>query len=257
VSQAILDGITMKLVRAEQHVNELRAKLEAFSDSDPNPLVGEAYPNAPHQLVLRVIVRHAPDPYWGAILGDILQNCRSVLDHIFSALVEAVGADSRTAYFPIYKTRGEFNENAVPKLIKYGLPDAQRTLIESVQPYSATIKLTSNHPAWVLRELANIDKHHTLIPSAVKQERMMIRVIVDGVPHDVPADESRIKIDGETELARLDLPDQAIHTVDVQSGLATRIYIEDEWPIQLCADGVLTWVRDEVVPRFAPILRKL
>src|SRR5207247_10702095 len=83
---SVREGVQLKLVRAQQHIEELRDYGNAASPGEPHEFFVEFDPVRRNEGVLKVRVKDAPDPYAGAILGDAIQNCRSVLDHIFSAL---------------------------------------------------------------------------------------------------------------------------------------------------------------------------
>ena len=82
----VLEGVQLKLVRAQKHIEELREYARTTYPSKPNEIFAEVDPEKPEEIVLKVRVGKAPDPYIGAILGDAIQNCRSVLDTSFRRL---------------------------------------------------------------------------------------------------------------------------------------------------------------------------
>jgi hypothetical protein len=257
VSQAILDGVQLKLVRAQQHVDELRDTVRKAQGGSQHEIVDAYDPKTPNEIILKARVNKSPDPYWGAILGDAIQNCRSVLDHIYTALVDAAGRNSSRAYFPIYKTPGEFQKSAVPLFKQHRIPPIQRTLIETLQPYHGTTRPATDHPAWVLRELANIDKHRALVTQTVIGTSVDVAVTVGGKQIQIPPYKKPLVIDDGTELIRLEFFHRGTQEVNVKGRLQTRLYAEGRWPLVLASEGVLTWVRDDVVARFAPVLRNL
>ncbi|MEX2646452.1 MAG: hypothetical protein WD249_09335 [Gaiellaceae bacterium] len=254
---ALLEGINLKLVRAQKHVDELRHTVRQAQGGSRHEIVGDFDPKRPHEIVLRVRVYEPPDPYWGAILGDTIQNCRAVLDHIYTALVDGARGNSRRAYFPIYKTSGEFKRRAVPTLKKHRLPSGQRTLIETLQPYNGTSQPITNHPGWVLRQLANSDKHRALVTNHLVQTTLGLQVTIEGHVIPIPPNKEPFVLEDDAEVARLTFFHEGTREVNVKGRLQTRLFVEGEWPLILASEGVLTWVRDDVVSRFAPILRKL
>lgn len=255
MSQTILDGINLKLVRAQKHVDELRGAVRRRGQG--HEPVGHFDPERPHEIVVRVRITDPPDPYWCAILGDVIQNCRAVLDHVVTALVDAAGGNSDHAYFPIYVSREKFDDKAVPKLVKYKLPESQRTLIESVQPYNSTLKPATAHPAWAVQDLARLDRHRVLVTQELVQTALNLRVSIDGHVIDVPPLKEPIVLEDDAELARMEFFHEGTRDVRVQGRLQTRLYVEGVWPLQAASDGAVAWVRDDVVARFAPILKRL
>ena len=197
-------------------------------------------------------------------MGDLIQNCRAILDHIFSALVDAAGGDSSRAYFPLFKDRRPFNEDTIPKLVKYGLGDGEIALLESLQPFNGVARPVENHPAWVLHELSNIDKHHAVTTQIAAQDALNMSVRIGAEVIDLPRLRRPVILDpdGETEIAELHLATVpefagAWVPVEMKGQMDWRLYVEGRWPLTLASYGVATWVKDDVLTRFEPILKKL
>src|SRR5581483_862620 len=99
------------------------------------------------------------------LVGDILHNLRSGLDHLALALAEAyiggrampkVEADSQ---FPIYSTKSLWR-NGRARRVGCARPRAQARL-QRMQPWRRG-DMWQSHPLWVLRELSDYDKHRRL-----------------------------------------------------------------------------------------------
>src|SRR5258708_2084693 len=82
-----------KLHRATEHLNTLNAGLTDFLKPDCYEIVNNREvigkvstpANAPVRAVLRrrvMFKRNPPLLYWGTIIGDVVHNLRSALDHI-------------------------------------------------------------------------------------------------------------------------------------------------------------------------------
>jgi len=102
----------------------------------------------------------------GLLLGEVIQNFRSALDHLAWAMVPPStrnglsAAARRRIYFPVARNRQNFWGS-----INTWLPDTsfeQRALIECYQPYRRTPK---GRLIRRLRNLSDIDKHRIIIPA--------------------------------------------------------------------------------------------
>lgn len=129
-------------------------------------------------LVIRAVVNQAlPLLRWSVIVGDVVHNLRSCLDH----LVWALGVDEqgdpgvplpgpwKRLSFPIFKNRTDFikaNLSGDP-IPSSGLgkiwalrADLQRA-ITLIQPFNSPDPVAT--PLWLLNELWNIDKHRHIV----------------------------------------------------------------------------------------------
>src|SRR6478609_5813888 len=85
-----LVGPLTKIERAKQHIVELNAVVQVFIDSKPYSSVTEHDPQTA-QYVRRITKVEAVTPNVATVLGDILVNLRSALDHLAYQLI-VVGA---------------------------------------------------------------------------------------------------------------------------------------------------------------------
>ncbi|MCH8066744.1 MAG: hypothetical protein IIC90_13115, partial [Chloroflexi bacterium] len=97
------------------------------------------------------------------LIGDVIHNLRSALDHIVYAISFSRNPDEfrddRTTEFPICDKPSSFASEYRQKQIR-GLPLSARAIIEALQPYSG--KKVSHEPLWTLREMSNVDKHRSI-----------------------------------------------------------------------------------------------
>jgi hypothetical protein len=148
-----------KVERAYHHINELDRVLAAFIKSNPYEVVIEEDPHT--KQVLYCLSRNADIPVdVSLIVGDILQNLRSSLDHLAYALVVANNQTPNTkTYFPITE---EVPEPTNPK------SDFSRKVCGMSQDAINTILLLKpykggNHALWGLHALNNWDKHNLIV----------------------------------------------------------------------------------------------
>jgi hypothetical protein len=82
-----LDGMRVKLARARRHVDELKAILGSVADDAVASINGQPSGTNPSVLEYRVMRVPPLDPVASAVVGDIVHNLRSALDHLAWQLV--------------------------------------------------------------------------------------------------------------------------------------------------------------------------
>jgi hypothetical protein len=156
-----LSGVHLKLNRAETHIQTLREEIAAFLKRNPKPFEVRTDdtpgPNKAIHYVLYAIVRENPPAELAPIIGDVIHNLRSALEH----LAHELSGKKPRSQFPIFTDECRFKVIGLP-MIK-GIKGKERTLIERVQPYIASNPPRSN-PLAIISELSNLDKHRLPIP---------------------------------------------------------------------------------------------
>jgi hypothetical protein len=97
-------------------------------------------------------------------IGDAAENLRGALDYLAGILVREQGNDPLAAkpFFPILDRPARDRSGAPqPPEVKGGVSDDALKLIDAVQPYKTPGWL--DHPLLVVRNLANINKHRSLL----------------------------------------------------------------------------------------------
>ena len=158
---------TMKLSRADEHLKALNEEVVEFLKTHPYEVVTQQ--DAPGgNIRAQVVYRHAPPAILLMLIGDVLYNLRSALDHLAWSLA-GTKADARTE-FPIFLHRSQFcavDRRGTPKqgsgLLKmHDMPASAQAVIESLQPYNAAHGLPECAPLWLLQASCIEDKHRTL-----------------------------------------------------------------------------------------------
>ncbi len=147
----------MKLVRADEHLKALNNEVAAFLQIRPYEIVTKKDIPAGN-LYAQVIYRHAPSDLLLMLIGDVLHNLRSALDHLAWSLA-GTRADFYTE-FPIFLDETRFRANGLRKM--HDMPTPAQNIIESLQPYKGVHGLPESEPLWLLQQLDIEDKHHTL-----------------------------------------------------------------------------------------------
>ena len=160
-------GIRLKLQRAYDQISALKGEIVAFLDGDPYEPAIDFHTRArtPKLLVeaeIRMIVKRPCPPSWSVIIGEIIHNLRSALDHCVYQLVihdtDAPPASRDKTQFPITLTPEQFQAQS-PTMLK-GVGGDGATLIKASQPFSTGDNDKS--PLWQLNQLSNFDKHRTI-----------------------------------------------------------------------------------------------
>lgn len=148
-----LDGIRLKLARAQKHLDEVARITKPFEIGECR-VVPER--SADGSAVLWVVhLPPVPDTL-PVVIGDCLFNLRSALDHTVWQLVKANSArpTTRTA-FPIAASAAAYKRASARGLA--GVSAQAESIIERFQPYHGR-----GNPLAILSTLHNIDKHRRL-----------------------------------------------------------------------------------------------
>lgn len=162
VPEPNLEGVHEKLVRAEAHFETLYAECRAFIEREPQPWgISIPYYDADSDwYVCLAIINEPAPPRLGVILGDVIHNARSALDHLVWQLVIANGETPRSGShgntWPML-SRGDKWSGALAGTVK-GMNPKQQALVELAQPYKAGRRAKATSPA-IIQALSNTDKH--------------------------------------------------------------------------------------------------
>ena len=152
-----------KLNRANEHLQLLIGEIESFRNRETHTVTRHDYAERrPDAVVSEWVVKvvEPPPERWSAVLGDLIHNLRSALDHIVWGLSGPNPTYPKAVSFPVFQTRAEFNRQTGRSLADVSVP--ARAEIEALQPYNNTDYPVDLHPLWLVRELSNVDKHRAL-----------------------------------------------------------------------------------------------
>ncbi len=173
-----LDGVRLKIERAEYHLQELNRFICKWEETKPFVCTGREYPNQP-AYIYTIEINAVPGGV-GVVVGDVLHNIHSALDNIVwqLAILSTSNPYERTA-FPIFSRVGKSTENEINRLLR-DIPANARLVIESLQPYKATNP--QSHPLYLLQELSNCDKHRKL---TITGQRLRFEMRRGMITHDL------------------------------------------------------------------------
>jgi len=178
-----LAGVDLKIERAKAKVAKLKCILGAALDLDRDCFSLDYDPEI-GKHVCSVVTVPRIDPAWPILVGEIVFQLRSALDHLAWRLVELdEGTPDEQTRFPIRDTPLDKNGNLMELKVRT-MPQIKRLQIleclDKSQPYArpdgTTKSLLDAHASqlWLVKALNNIDKHRLLLATvcALDLDRM-------------------------------------------------------------------------------------
>lgn len=162
-SRADLIDITDRLDRADENIKAVKGLVVAYYTSEADRLTARLDP-AQGTLAARTDARRPPERFF-TIVGDILHELRSALDHMAWRLVELEGnIPNEHTKWPILTTpptpyqQGPNKGASPPPNIVPGVSPMAREIAKRHQPYQLG-QYAQMHDLYWLHELNIIDKH--------------------------------------------------------------------------------------------------
>jgi hypothetical protein len=196
-----LNGCRLKMERAIRHVEVLNLAIERFREGTAHELVRRFDPETDETVWWIEGVTGDPPANWAPLIGDILHNFHSALDHVAWQLAirknygHYLPPETRVT-LPIFKRKGHFwrrdrngrwtRQSGANALLRF--PGDARKHVLAVQPYKDGTR-SPEHPLWLLHALSNEDKHKTLhvVRSAIVDSDLQIKEFEDlRVEHFTP-----------------------------------------------------------------------
>ena len=155
-----LIGPKLKVERADEHIIEISALIDAFLAPDPYVILTE-HDTVAGETRLRLCATQQPPTNLSVRCGEVLYLLRSALDHAVTAVATQRGATmiERTG-FPIEETRQKFESTLDKRKIKQRLP-VLAEILSLLQPYKG-----GNDYLWWLHWLNGAEKHQALVTVA-------------------------------------------------------------------------------------------
>lgn len=169
MDEASLDGPIAKLDRAKAHFQALNKSVGAYKRSKTHDfVVSEFDPETGEKALNLRILKQPKNPEWGLLIGDMVHNLRSALDHLVWQLVLLNGKQPRRQnQFPIISAKNEYwevppnhSESIRDRMLR-GIADDHRAFVDVVQPFNAgndAANTALSHLSW----LSNRDKHRVI-----------------------------------------------------------------------------------------------
>jgi len=161
------DAIRKKVERAEYHIEDFKSALGLGGGSPILGYAADVHEDGHGNLVCTTDVP-VPGLENGIIVGDLVHQLRSCLDHIAYAMVKPVCTDDRTLRritFPVFYDPTEFTNSLSFKTLTDVLGSGSKQIAEirRSQPYERDPISPKSDPLWVISKLDNIDKHRTIL----------------------------------------------------------------------------------------------
>src|SRR6266851_4415181 len=182
-----IDGIRLKIARAQKHILDLEKELTVFLSSDPYEFRRDFEHNI--HTAFRLIRSTPIPPSFALITGDAIQNLRTTLDHLVWQLVEVeVGkpAKPKRISFPIYGSLEEYETGFPEKMKAMKLGPTTVAALAALKPYRG-----GNDTLWLISELNNIDKHRLLVTVAAYLDKLLVQVdpfAIQELAPEIPAE---------------------------------------------------------------------
>lgn len=229
-----LQQIGAKLFRSTQHLEALDQAITAFLNHKPY-IVTPDFDATERTYVYRVKIRSEVPPLLRVLIGEIIGQLRSTLDHLaWQLALLNTQSPAEGTEFPIFKDEGRYRQGRASKI--RSLPPAAQTIIDGLQPYLNAAP--EDDLLWVLHRLANDDKHRS--PHAVGAATSGI-IAGDRRGRDMAVEMSIRPFDEQAIIGKVIFTNPAETDVEVQ----TDIRFDIAFPIDSAAKGRL--VRPELV----------
>lgn len=152
-----LDSARLKLDRAREHIDTIRAETIPYMAQDPRPygMRGDKDPETRDKLI--VLEARVPLPArWGIIAAEAAAADRSALNYLVCELVILNGKTPNRNQFPIFTDPAKYKGERSRYLT--GIRDDLRDRFDDLQPPSGQ----DRHPLALLQWMNNVDKHTNL-----------------------------------------------------------------------------------------------
>ena len=149
----MLPASEAKIERAKEQIYDLDSGLQSFVQSGGYGTFGEEDPQT-GDWVIRVRVGKPIPLRFGVIVGEVIHDLRSSLDHLICHfIVTKGGTPNRNSGFPISNSLKEFEANGLRKIERTGT-DVIR-VVKELQPYRG-----GHDGLWQLHRCSVSEKHH-------------------------------------------------------------------------------------------------
>ena len=250
----------LKIARAEHHFEDLRGAVERYRQGHHYRAVCPNPPRQPTHWRFVLEITKPPDPQIAIVLGDVLFNIRSALDHVAVAL--APKNRKGDAGFPILDVPNDASSEPFERMTR-GMPPAAVAIIDAEQPYNLTNRAPKARPdsidaLYTLSALQNADKHRSLAVIVPGISLPTVRILWDEESLGIT---SPRYLDAGAELVRWSEIGNRIRYEDVRvevsgtSHVSVNVSAGDDYELLPVAGGILGRVRDRVIPSLEPFVR--
>ena len=166
MSEMNLVGIHAKLFRAEQQIQNIIDEADALCKRVKQGIVRDVCSDDEQIWIYRNETPEAP-LRWSILIGEILYNLRSALDHmVWQLVLSNEQAPGRHNEFPIAKNQQHWQQEKVRTL--KGVSQRHQAMIGYLQPFTGRINLPFDvSKLKVLDDLSNMEKHRHLVVAVI------------------------------------------------------------------------------------------
>ena len=156
-----LEGIGAKLDRADESIHNLNLEISSFLRD--NYRIERHFDAQSRKYVFSAFGESEVPPRFSVLIGEVLYNLRSALDHLVTQLarIGPGGGKDNVLEFPICRTSESFKRSCERGKIHGVSPDAAK-VIENLQPYRASSPVETS-TLLILHDLNRADKHRLLV----------------------------------------------------------------------------------------------
>jgi len=173
----VADRILVKVDRAEENIDVLQKAVHTYMRTYFDNLPAEIVPTSQSGTAqLGITMPISPNGFGrhAAIIGDVIHDLRSALDHLAWELVKANGGTpTHDTYFPIKHSPPacEGDDITPPPTVVGGIGIAVAEILATFQPYSVNASDPTSTDIWHLQRLSIEDKHHGLLLAPLYMDR--------------------------------------------------------------------------------------
>jgi hypothetical protein len=164
VPNRLFEGCRAKIARAEFHFKQFESHIERFK-KDLYGLVATKDDSQTGERVVYAVYPHHLFLGFSIVVGDVIHQARSALDHLIYAMPRSARAKpkERISGFPIFWDADKYKINGKPMID--GLSPAAIAIIDGLQPIKPDY---ASDPLYVLQDLWNRDKHRLLSMTRIR-----------------------------------------------------------------------------------------
>ena len=181
MSIAQLESCREKITRANKHIDEIDGLIKGFFESKPYEIVLKKDVPTAGRLSYRLQILKEPPAGWGPVIGDVLYNLRSALDHLACQLVIAGGGTcTHETEFPIAKNRKAF-ESRLGSVS--GASKKAKRILRAHKPYAG-----GNDLLWALHQLNRVEKHRFPLTVFARAKNVILTFKMNIPGQDAPVE---------------------------------------------------------------------
>jgi hypothetical protein len=208
----LFESAWLKWGWAAKHAKALDSEIQAYArHSERKRLLTTRTDYHPqrHCMILSVESIEPLPAQWGLLLGDVINNLRSCLDHVAWAVVQRGRTpnlndrQARGVYFPLASKPEDFKSCLPPNLP--GVRRADIAIIRRYQPYARGKRNLKRHAFTPLPKLSSDDKHRTVQPLLMLPTGGGVKVYqpTDCVVTRTPVRARRVRLEIGAEIQRV------------------------------------------------------